>query len=264
MSSSGGAACTTGSPARKPAEADPLRAPVRLRQNARAILLPGYWFTRYILFERDSARAARIEWPAAGLWLILFALHGLQQWWTLFGPSLTGLMGLTGTAAQWTGYTLLLLEVVAGIYFTAWTVAWALGNASIGPLRSARVMTGHFWRTVLLSLAGVLPLMIAHYSLSFGAIFAPAILDWPLLLIDALVVGLLALTMARQRRGRGAACREGRSASTCCPNECAACLMRRRMGCMNRKRPASCYRSCVTPDQVRDDEKDELVSASHP
>jgi hypothetical protein len=179
----------------KAAEADPLRLQFGFVKTL-AILLPGYWFTRYILFERDSARAARIEWPAMGLWLILFTLHGLQQWWTLFGPSLTGLMGLTGTTAQWTGYALLLLEGAAGIYFTAWTVAWALGNASIGPLRSARIMTGHFWRTVLLSLAGVLPLMIAHYALSFGAIFAPAILDWPLLLIDALVVGMLALTMA--------------------------------------------------------------------
>lgn len=57
-------------------------------------------------------------------------------------------------------------------------------------------MTGSFWRTVLLLLAGILPLMIAYYTLSFGAILAPAFVDLPLLLLDALVVGLLALTMA--------------------------------------------------------------------
>lgn len=179
----------------KAAEADPLRLQFGFAKTL-ALLLPGYWFTRYILFGFDARRAVRIEWPAIGLWLILFALNGLQQWWTLFGPSLTGLIGLSGTAAQWTGYALALLGGVAGIYFMAWTVAWTLGNTAIGPIRSVRIMAGSFWRTVLLILAGVLPLMIAHYALSFAAIFAPAILDWPLLILDALVVGLLALTMA--------------------------------------------------------------------
>ena len=179
----------------KAAEADPLRLQFGFAKTL-ALLLPGYWFTRYILFGFDARRAARIEWPAIGLWLILFALNGVQQGWALFGPSLTGLIGLSGTTAQWTGYALILLGTVAGIYFTAWIAAWPLGNAAIGPIRSIRIMTGSFWRTVLLLLAGVLPLMIVHYALSFGAIFAPAILDWPLLILDALVVGLLALTMA--------------------------------------------------------------------
>ena len=179
----------------KAAEADPLRLQFGFAKTL-ALLLPGYWFTRYILFGFDARRAARIEWPAIGLWLIPFALNGVQQGWALFGPSLTGLIGLSGTTAQWTGYALILLGTVAGIYFTAWIAAWPLGNAAIGPIRSIRIMTGSFWRTVLLLLAGVLPLMIVHYALSFGAIFAPAILDWPLLILDALVVGLLALTMA--------------------------------------------------------------------
>ncbi|WP_447953364.1 hypothetical protein [Sphingopyxis chilensis] len=179
----------------KAAEGDMLRLQFGFAKTL-ALLLPGYWFTRYILFDFDARRAARIEWPAIGLWLILFALNGLQQWWALFGPSLTGLMGLSGPAAQWTGYALVLLGSIAGIYFTAWTVAWALGNAAIGPIRSIRIMAGSFWRTVLLILAGVLPLMIVHYALSFGAIVAPTIIDGPLLLLDALVVGLLALTMA--------------------------------------------------------------------
>ena len=49
---------------------------------------------------------------------------------------------------------------------------------------------------VALTIVGVLPLMILHYALSFGAIFAPPMLDWPLLVIDALAVGFLALTMS--------------------------------------------------------------------
>ncbi|MBB6427724.1 hypothetical protein [Sphingopyxis sp. JAI128] len=202
----------------KAAEADPLRLQFGFAKTL-AILLPGYWFTRYMLFNRDAARARRIEWPAIGLWFILFTPNALQQWWTLFGPSLTGLLGLTGVAAQWTGYALALLGAVAGIYFVAWTVAWTVGNSAIGPIRSIRIVAGSFWRTVLLILAGALPLMIAHYALSFAAIFGPATLDGPLLLLDALVVGLLALTMAGSNAvaARHAAMKKGLDLATGAP-----------------------------------------------
>lgn len=179
----------------KAAEADALRMQLGFAKTL-ALLLPGYWFARFILFGGDAARARRIEWPAIGLWLILFAIQGLEQWWTLFGPPLTGIMGLTGDTGRWTGYGIVVASGILGIYLTAWNVAWAAGNASIGPLRSIRIMAGNFWYTLILVVAGVLPLMIVHYGLSFAAIFAPAILDWPLLVTDAVVVGFLALTMA--------------------------------------------------------------------
>jgi len=176
-----------------------------------ALLLPGYWFARYILFGGDAARARRIEWPAIGLWLILFAIHAVQQWWGLFGPSLTEWVGLTGETGRWTGYALFTAGSVVGIYLTAWAPAWAAGNAAIGPIGSAIIMAGSFWRTIALLVVGILPLMILHYLLSFGAIFAPALLDWPLLTLDALVVGYLALTMtgAATIAARHAATRKG-------------------------------------------------------
>lgn len=179
----------------KAAEADPLRLQFGFAKTL-ALLLPGYWFTRYILFERDAARAVRIEWPAIGLWLVLFALNGLQLWWSLFGPSFTGLLGLAGKAGEWTGYGLTILKAIADIYFVAWVAAWSAGNVRVGPIRSIGIMAGHFWRTMLLLIAGVIPLTLLHYALGYGAIFAPVSLDWPLLLVDALIVGLLALTMA--------------------------------------------------------------------
>ena len=179
----------------KAAEADPLRMQFGFAKTL-ALLLPGYWFTRYILFGGDAARGRRIEWPATGLWLLLFAFHALIQWWLLFGPSFASLLGLSGQPGTWVSMGLALIAGIAGIYFAAWYAGWTVGNARIGPLRSIRIMNGHFWRTVVLTIAATLPLMIVHYALGFGAIFAPSAFDWPLLLLDALVVGGLALTMA--------------------------------------------------------------------
>ncbi|WP_432767789.1 MAG: hypothetical protein HEQ22_10135 [Sphingopyxis sp.] len=179
----------------KAAEGDALRLQFGFAKTL-ALLLPGYWFTRYILFGFDAKRASRIEWPAIGLWLVLFAIQAVQQWWGLFGPPMTGLAGLSGKPAQWAGYALMAGSTILAIYLTAWFTAWPAGHAAVGPLRSIAIMAGYFWRSFALLIVGFLPLMLVHYGLTFAAIFAPAVFDWPLLVLDALVVGMLALTMA--------------------------------------------------------------------
>ena len=161
-----------------------------------ALVLPGYWFVRLMAFG-DPARAARLEQPALGLWLVLFALGVVQQGYALFGPPVGDLMGFSGQAAIYAGPVLATLWVIIGIYLTAWMIAWPLGNRAIGPVRSARIMAGSFWQTLGYLVACILPLMALHYALSYLAIaLTPAWLDWPVLVIDALVVGLLACTMA--------------------------------------------------------------------
>ncbi len=161
-----------------------------------ALGLPGYWFIRFLAF-RDPARAARIEQPAFLLWLALFALQGMQLAGALFGPSLGVLLGLNGVAEQAAGALASSLEALLSVYLTAWFVAWPLGNRAIGPLRSIGIMSGSFWRTIGYMLGGVLPLMAVHYGLGFLAImFTPTWLDWPVLVLDALVAALLACTMA--------------------------------------------------------------------
>lgn len=161
-----------------------------------ALGLPGYWFIRFLAF-RDPARAARIEQPAFLLWLVLFALQGVQSAWSLFGPSLGMLLGLHGMAEQAAGPLASGLVTLLSVYLTAWIVAWPLGNRAIGPLRSIGIMSGSFWRTIGYMIGGVLPLMALHYGLGFLAIMlTPAWLDWPVLALDALVVALLACCMA--------------------------------------------------------------------
>ncbi|WBH16073.1 hypothetical protein [Sphingomonas radiodurans] len=161
-----------------------------------AMILPGYWFVRYMAWDRNAERAKRIERPAATLFGIQFALHAVTQWIGLFGPPIGVLLGLDARLAQYVGLAFAIGVGVIGMYLTAWFVAWPLGNARIGPLRSFAVMAGSFWRAVGYTLAGSVPLMLLHYALGYGAIGRPDWLVWLMMLLDALVVGFLALTAA--------------------------------------------------------------------
>lgn len=178
------------------AEADPLRLQFGFAKTL-ALLLPGYWFVRYLLFGNDAARARAVEWPAAGLYAVIFVLMAIQFWLSLFAPSLPELVGLAGGAATALSVVKAILLQVMAIYLIAWLVAWPMGNASIGPVRSFAIMHGSFWYAIGLFVAGFLPLMLLHYALAIAAVlWLPDWLDWAAMIIDAIVVGFLALTMA--------------------------------------------------------------------
>ena len=161
-----------------------------------SLTFPTYWFVRLMAFE-DRAKAARIEQPAFGLWLVLLALPVMQVALSKFGPSLGAALGLGGELAKFFAPTLSGAWSILGIYLTAWLIAWPLGNRAIGPIRSIKLMTGSFWRTIGYLVLCVLPLMAMHYGLGYLAIlFTPPWLDWPVLLLDSIVVAWLACTMA--------------------------------------------------------------------
>jgi hypothetical protein len=159
-----------------------------------AMILPGYWFVRYMAWNRDADRAKQIERPATTLFGILFALEAVIQWLILFGPPVDLLLGLSPRLSSYATLVGAIGASVIGIYLTAWLVAWPLGNTRIGPLRSIALMTGSFWRTVGYTVAGTVPLMLLHYALGYGAMGRPDWLVWTMMTVDALVVGLLALT----------------------------------------------------------------------
>lgn len=173
--------------------------PVRLAfgfAKTLALLLPGYWFVRFLAFEGDTRRMLAFDARALGLFAVQFVLAGSVQYLMLFGPSLGALLGLDTRSASFVTAGLAIAQSVLGIYLTAWFVAWPLGKASLGPLRSCVVMAGSFWRAVVYLLAGVIPLMALHYALGLGAIGRAPALVWVMLVLDAIAVGFLALTMS--------------------------------------------------------------------
>ncbi|MDF2496257.1 hypothetical protein [Sphingomonas sp.] len=161
-----------------------------------AMLLPAYWFVRFMASRRDADWARKIERPAATLYGVQFALLAMAQWLSLFGPPPGLVLGLP--PHLWDHASLLLgaLGVMLGIYLAAWWVAWPLGNSAIGPLRSIAVMIGSFWRALIYMLAGFLPLAAVHQLLNALPIGAPEWIVWLAVTIDSLVVGFLALSSA--------------------------------------------------------------------
>lgn len=160
-----------------------------------ALMLPGYWFVRYLAAGNDPHAARRIEPVGLALWSILFTLNLTLSLYSLFGPPLGEALGLTGSVGTYFGTAVSGGWSILSVYLSAWIIAWTLGNATIGPLRSVAIMNGYFWRTVVYMVTGVLPLMVVHYALGYGAMGCPNWLIWPMLIVDAFLVGILALTM---------------------------------------------------------------------
>ena len=164
--------------------------------KALALGLPGYWFVRYLAWPDAPWRSWRAERPAIWLWLVIFALQAATTAYSLFGPSLTSLVPGDARTARLVSIALQTGGAIFGVYLTAWGIGWVLGNVDCGPIRSVRIMLGSFWRTIGYIVASALPLMIVHYALGIGAIGRPVWLIWPMLAVDAVVVGFLGLALA--------------------------------------------------------------------
>lgn len=160
-----------------------------------ALILPGYWFTRFLAFDGDLRRTLAFDPRAIALFGVQFVIVAAAQYAILFGPPLGAALGLEGRAAGVATAALAIAQTILGIYLTAWFVAWPLGNARIGPVRSCAVMAGSFWRAFLYLLAGTVPLMALDYALGLGAIGRPPVLVWIMLAADAITVAFLALTV---------------------------------------------------------------------
>ena len=84
--------------------------------------------------------------------------------------------------------------LIISVALFPWYVAAAVEDQSMTLGRSLRASRGQLLATLGLMLSGTLPLMSMHYGLGYAAIYGAPV--WPLMIIDALVVGLLTATIA--------------------------------------------------------------------
>jgi hypothetical protein len=150
-----------------------------------ALLVPTYWITRFV-HTRDPRFAAQRDPLAMRLFAGVVAVHMALSAAQLFGLSQTPGALLAGLAGG----------LIVQCLLVAWTVAATLGDATIGPVASVRIMARRLPWTIAFTIVAMLPLMIPHYMLGAAAIMAPRVWLWPILTVDALLVGWLCAVMA--------------------------------------------------------------------
>lgn len=150
-----------------------------------AISLPGYWVIRYLAGGRDAQAARTVEPRAAKLFGIVYGLGALFAFLGLFvfdNGYVAGGFFVFGLIFQ-----PLIARFVAGAPLGIW----------ISPQASIRAMLPHIVFAVGFAIAAMTPLMIVHYGLGIGAVFAPGeAAKWVLLVLNSFVTGWLAAVIA--------------------------------------------------------------------
>lgn len=150
-----------------------------------SLVLPVYWVARY-LDTGDAGTAARVEPRAVALFAGFVA----------FQVALAAVQLFVLPRSGWWLLAAFVGGQIVGVLVSAWGIAAALGNAGIGPRRSAAIMAPQMAWTFAFSIAVMLPLMIPHYALGAAALLAPKLVMWPVLILDSLLVGWLASVLA--------------------------------------------------------------------
>jgi hypothetical protein len=167
----------------KAAEANPLRMQFGF-VKVLALSIIAYPVIRFLAGDRDKAAAHRLDGRALRLFAIVLAFQLSLAALDLFALRELPMMSLGLFVASLVLMPLLL----------RWAVAAPLG-IWLSPVRSLHEMLPAWLWAVVFGIAVILPLMVAHYALNAGTIFAPDWAKWPLLIFDTLVVTWLAVVM---------------------------------------------------------------------
>jgi hypothetical protein len=157
--------------------------------KATVLALSAYWVIRYLAL--GAAQAGRLEPKAVRLFAPVMLWHLAWGALLMFGGGLLTAAGIDGRAALWVGLGVFFGNFMLEAALSAWKVGAALGNERLTFTRSLKLIGPRLLPAVGFMLAAILPLMIAHYALGIGAVFAPAGLVIPMLVLDSILVGYL-------------------------------------------------------------------------
>jgi hypothetical protein len=157
--------------------------------KASVLAICAYWVVRYLAM--GSAEAGRLDPKAVRLFAPVLIWHLLWGALLLWGGGLLTLAGIEGRTALWIGVSVFFGNFVLETALAAWRTGAALGNERLTFTRSLKLVGPRLLQSVTFMLAAILPVMVAHYALGLGAIFAPAPLVIPMLVLDSVLVGYL-------------------------------------------------------------------------
>lgn len=166
------------------AENHPLRMGLGVLKTL-ALQVSIFWMIRFYHGGRDAGAARRF--PARPMKLFAVVL-GLQMLLAILGLFVFVPDNPVGVGFMVFGFLIgpLLARFTAGAPLGIW----------ISPLNSIRQLLPHFFFAVGFSIIAMLPLMIVHYALGFGAMFVePDSVKWVMHVADSLVVAWLAAVL---------------------------------------------------------------------
>ena len=167
----------------KAADGDPLRMQFGF-VKVLALLFMGYPIIRFLAGGRDKAAAYQLEPRALALFAVPLTIQLAITAFDLFSPQVS-------TTYSMVSFVVMMLVTP---FLLRWMTAAPLG-IWISPARSAREMWPAWLWALAFGIVAMLPLMLIHYALGLGAIFAPDWAKWPMLVIDSFIVAWLSATM---------------------------------------------------------------------
>lgn len=148
---------------------------------------------RYWRFHGDACRARRIGGAALkGLAIVVAVQIGA---YAVILPVAFGLGKIFGDPRPFLAACYLLWLFIS-MLLLPWFTGLLVEDGEMGLRRSASAIRPRWLSAFGLFLGGILPLMILHYAIGYGAKGQPQVLLWMLMAADAALVALLILCIA--------------------------------------------------------------------
>lgn len=160
-----------------------------------SLFLVGYWAARFLVFGDDPAAARRIDPRAVRLFVPVMALGLFSLVSVLDGPLIAEAYGVPPATTATVLLSVMVVSIFVEPLLCAWKTSAAAGNPAIGFIGSIRLTPPVYFRALALSLLTMVPLMVAHYALAFGAVGKPPAMVWAIMAIDSVLVGYLGVVM---------------------------------------------------------------------